>query len=280
MLDVVVRPEEPLVARSDTPSRVRFSRGGSAANMAVALAAHHEVMFVGVVGNDEPGEMFIRELEAAGVRAQVQVAEGATGVVVAVVDDEGQRAMMTDRGVNLLLCMESVEAALDRPFDHLHVSGYTILESATRDLASSALDMARTRGASTSVDACSAGPLVKLGASAFLRAAGGITMLFANEEESLLLSNSPDVAAAGVALAQAGDEVVITRGRHGAIVVRGDHVWAQPARDVEVVDTTGAGDAATGGYLSTRLSGLDCEGALMLAMESASNVVRGLGARG
>ncbi len=280
MLDVVVRPEEPLAPTSDTRSKVRFSRGGSAANMAVALGAHHDVVYVGVVGNDEPGEMFARDLEDAGIGAELQVEEGSTGVVVAIVADDGQRAMMTDRGVNSLLSIDTVNDALSGHFDHLHVSGYTILDGATRLVAATALETARARGASTSVDACSVGPLAKLGAVEFLESAGHVTMMFANEEEALLLSGATDAESAGAALCQASDEVVITRGRDGALVVRGTQIWRQLSLNVEIIDTTGAGDAATGAYLAARLRGVECEEALKLSMEAASTIVGGLGSRG
>jgi sugar/nucleoside kinase (ribokinase family) len=47
-----------------------------------------------------------------------------------------------------------------------------------------------------------------------------------------------------------------------------------------VLDTTGAGDAATGAYLSQRLSGSSMIDSLYGAMRAASEVVRGLGSRG
>lgn len=280
MLDVVVRPLRPLAPTSDTPSSVRITRGGSAANMAVALAARHEVAYVGVVGDDESGAMFARELEAAGVVPVLETVAGSTGVVVALVDGDGQRAMMTDRGVNSLLSMNSVLGALVGHFEHLHVSGYTVLDEATRHIATAALALARARGASTSLDACSAGPLEELGADAFLHAIGRVTMLFANEEEALLLSGATDIGAASARLAVSADEVIITRGASGGLVLRGSERWSAPSRDVEVLDTTGAGDAATGAYLAARLHGTGCGDALELAMASAASVVGGLGARG
>lgn len=248
--------------------------------MGVVLAARHDVVYVGVVGDDEPGEMFTRDLTGAGVSARLQVAPGPTGVVVAVVAGDGERAMMTDRGVNSLLSWDTVAAALAEHFDHLHVSGYTVLDDATRPVASAALGVARARGASTSLDVCSVGPLTRLGASEFLKSAGRVTILFANEEEALLLAGASGIEAAGPRLRAVADEVVITRGGHGATVFHDDEVLSRPSKGVEVVDTTGAGDAATGAYLSARLNGMDCEQALIEAMEIASTVVRGLGSRG
>ena len=107
MLDVVVRPHGPVAETSDTRSRVRISRGGSAANLSVVLADEHDVVYVGVVGDDVAGEMFIRDLEESGVGANLEMEHGPTGVVVAVVAPDGQRAMMTDRGVELPACPET-----------------------------------------------------------------------------------------------------------------------------------------------------------------------------
>lgn len=280
MLDVIVRPLAPRAPTSDTPSRIRITRGGSAANMAVTLGARHDVHYVGAVGDDEAGALFARELEVAGVTPLLEILAGSTGVVVALIDDDGQRAMMTDRGVNSLLSMESVLGALADRFDHLHVSGYTVLDEATRDIATTALALSRSRGASTSVDACSAAPLATLGADAFLRAIGRVTMLFANEEEALLLASTTDLDAAGERLTEFADEVLITRGVLGAQVLRGTGRWSASSKDVVVVDTTGAGDAATGAYLGARLVGTECGEALALAMETAADVVGGLGAGG
>ncbi len=278
MLDVIVRPLGPVAPTSDTPSRIRISRGGSAANIAVALARSCAVTYVGVVGDDETGAMFARDLEHAGVVARLHVVPGSTGVVVAMVDSDGQRAMMSDRGVNPELSMDHVHEVLSGRFDHLHVSGYTVLDAATRHVASAALRLARDRGASTSVDACSVAPLERMGADEFLGAIGRVTMLFSNEEEALALSREGDVESASQRLSSLVDEVVITRGPLGALVRRGSEYWLAHSRNVEVLDTTGAGDAATGAYVAARLGGSACDEALELAMASAAQVVGHLGA--
>jgi ribokinase len=281
MLDVIVQPTAPLAPTSDTPANVRMSRGGAAANVAVALASYgHEVVYVGVIGDDVFGAVFSADLERSGVRAQLAVAPGATGVVVALVSPDGQRAMMTDRGVNGLLEFDSVRAALDGSYDHLHLSGYTLLDARTRAAGTSALSLARERGMTTSVDVCSVGPLATVGATTFLDPAAGATMLFANEEEALLLSDTVDVDDATSWLSRRFDEVLVTRGREGAIAMKGAHVWREKSSSLEVLDTTGAGDAASGAYLAARLEGRDEPVALARAMERAATVVRGLGSRG
>ncbi len=281
MIDVVVVPREPLAPTSDTASAVRLGRGGSAANLAVALRrVGHDVSYFAVVGDDLPGEMVRRDLEAHGVGAHLERAEGPTGIVVAFVGADGQRSMFTDRGVNAELGEATVSALAASDFAHLHVSGYTLLDERSRPHGVHALEAARRRGATTSVDVCSVGPLARVGPADFLAAATGATWHFANEEEAQALAGAPDVAAALVVLADIAEEVVVTCGARGARARRGAEDWSKPARATEVLDTTGAGDAATGAYLGARLSGLEPADALARAMDAAAEVVRGLGSAG
>jgi len=140
MLDVVVKPDIEIAPTSDTPSRVRLTRGGAAANVAEALArAGHHVKYVGACGDDPAAQLFEVTLRRAGVDVSLERVDEATGVVVAVVDVTGQRAMMTDRGANSKLRLEHVLDILEGPFDHLHVSGYTLLDPLTADVGRGAL---------------------------------------------------------------------------------------------------------------------------------------------
>ena len=292
MLDVVVKPMTEVAPTSDTPARVRLSRGGSAANMSVALAlAGHHVTFLGASGDDVAAQLFEQSLLEVGVRAALERVDAPTGVVVAVVGDDAQRAMLTDRGANPMLTMDYVLGQLERPFDHLHVSGYTVLEEATRDIATfldpttrhvgtAALARAIALRRPTSVDVCSTGPLAAVTPAVFLEAIKGTSTLFANEEEALMLSGVGDVFSAMDLLAKEFVEVVVTRGALGARAQMGGNGFEVPSLSDVVFDTTGAGDAATGTYLALRLNGSSMIDSLYGAMRAASEVVRGLGSRG
>jgi sugar/nucleoside kinase (ribokinase family) len=281
MLDVIVQPTAPLAPTSDTPANVRMGRGGAGANVAVAIASFgHDVIYVGAVGSDVAGEQFADDLVRAGVTPQLEVVQGPTGVVVALIGNDGQRAMMTDRGVNGQLTFDAVMSALVPPFDHLHLSGYILLDELTRTIGAAALERARAMGVSTSVDVCSVGPLARVGASVFLEVAAASSMLIANEEEALFLAGTGDVDEAASTLARNFDEVLITRGPEGALARAAGETWRETSRSVEVLDTTGAGDAASGAYLAARVSGLSIVASLTQAMQAAVVVVRGLGSRG
>jgi sugar/nucleoside kinase (ribokinase family) len=281
MLDVVVRPLGPLAPTSDTPSQIRVTRGGSGASFAVSLRlSGHETCYVGAMGRDPSSELFSRSLADAQVTTALDVVDAPTGTVVSIVSEDGERMMLTDRGANSHLRGAFVEAQLVEPFDHLHVSGYLLLDPATRAVAVQALRHAGERRVPTSVDVCSVSPLRDVTPDVFLRSATYATQLFANEEESLVLTDTEDAEAAADVLTQLFDEVVITRGARGALCAIGAERFHVAAHRVAVLDTTGAGDAATGAYLGARLHGVAPTQALAVAMEAAARVVGGLGAFG
>ncbi len=223
MLDVVVRPLTDLAPTSDTASHIRVGRGGSAASVALAVArSGHDVRFLGAAGKDGSAQLVRAALEQEGVRVELELVDAPTGTVVAVVGENAQRAMLTDRGANSLLSESFVMSELTDPFDHLHVSGYLLLDPSTRAVAASALALATSRGSTTSIDVCSVEPLRVLTPHVFLEAARGAAFLFANEEEALALSGRDDVASALEFLAARFDEVVVTRGATGAMAARGE----------------------------------------------------------
>lgn len=279
MLDVIVRRLAPIAPTSDTPSSIRVARGGSGASLALAVAiAGHEVVYVGAAGNDGAATIVRDALRSANVTAQLESVAAPTGTVVSLVGDDGQRAMLTDRGANSLLSESFVLGRLAVPFDHLHVSGYLLLDPATRAIGVAALALAKNRRRTSSVDVCSVAPLRQMTPEVFLEAASGASQLFANEEEALMLTGTNDAGEALEFLASRFHEVVITRGVHGAIAAVGETRSRVGAHDVAVLDTTGAGDAATGTYLGARLRDEPPERALEEAMSASAHVVEGLGA--
>jgi len=281
MLDVIVQANAEVAPASDTPASIRVTRGGSGANLAIALRnANHEVVYVGAVGRDGAAALFVDALLGANVTPRLLSVEGTTGTVVSLVASDGQRSMLTDRGVNSRLTETFVAAQLEEPFDHLHVSGYLLLDPATRAVGVGALALARRRGCSTSVDVCSVAPLRAVSPTTFLEAAAGATTIFANEEEALALTSKDSIEGALYVLGTLFDEVVITAGARGAIGARGAERFNAGAGTVAIVDTTGAGDAATGTYLGARLNGEEPQAALVEAMRAAARVVSGLGALG
>ncbi|HET6509336.1 MAG TPA: PfkB family carbohydrate kinase [Baekduia sp.] len=255
MVDVVAAAAAPLAHASDTEARVRWTGGGAAANVAAWLASQgKEVALVARAGDDLAGRGSVDELRAAGVDAHVTLDdERPTGTCVVVIGADGERTMLPDRGANLALAPDDLPASLFAQGNHLHLSGYVLLHEGPRAAGLAALDHAREAGMTISVDPASAAPLRACGAARFLEWVRGVDALLPNLDEARVLTGADDPEAAARALVAAAGarEVVVTLGAGGSVWTDGrDAVRDAPEDRVDVVDTTGAGDAFAAGWLA------------------------------
>ena len=282
MADVVAAVSAPLAHASDTPAEIRSTPGGGGANVAARLADHGvPVLLVARAGDDAAGRISLEGLTRHGVELEVAIDElHATGTCVVIVEPGGERTMLPDRGANAAL-----EPA-DLPIDefagdaHLHLSGYTLLDPGSRPTGLVALEHARAAGMTISVDPASAAPLQEVGAHNFLGWTRRANLLLPNAEEAAVLSGARDPEAAAWVLAKDGREVVITLGDQGALWSDGDRVERAKASPAPAaVDSTGAGDAFTAGWLASRLQGADPTEALAAANFAAAQAIQRAGAR-
>lgn len=255
--DVIVRPLGPIVPASDTPARITPTAGGSGANQAAWFAAAGaRARFAGRVGVLDV-ERHARSLAATGVEARLAAdPHRPTGVIVVLVDPDGERTMYTDRGANLGLCADDLPDDLLDDVDALHLSGYSLFDPGVRAAVLDLADRARDLGLPVSVDPSSTGFLAEVGAGRFLDWCAGAELLFPNLDEGRMLSGAEQPHAVVTRLLEHAPIVVLTLGRRGALVgSRGHEPLHVRAETVEVVDSTGAGDAFCGAFLAAWLGG-------------------------
>ncbi|MGW6978525.1 carbohydrate kinase family protein [Streptomyces sp. NPDC054932] len=284
--DVVAIHPEPLAPATDTAARIRTLPGGAGANAAcwAARTGTAEVRLLARVGA-ESARWHERALVDAGVRPRLVIdAQEPTGTVVALVAKDAERTFLTDSGASLRLCPADWAPSLLDGAAHLHLSGYLFFADSSRELAVVALRAARTRGVPVSVDPASAGFLAGgLGPQRFLDAVRGVDVLLPNEDEARLLAGLPEPAGVARAAAQLSRRVplvVVTRGAAGALIAERGRITAEvEAEPVEAVDSTGAGDAFTGGFLAARLEGADPAEAARAGCRAAALAVTRPGGR-
>ncbi|MFD5794655.1 carbohydrate kinase family protein [Streptomyces diastatochromogenes] len=282
--DVVARHRGPLATGTDTAAAVRTLPGGAGANVA-CWAAHSgcaDVRLLGRVGADA-AQWHERELVAAGVRPRLVVdREATTGTVICLVDTgaSAERTFLTDSGASLRLEPADWSDALLDGVARLHLSGYLLFSEPSRALAEVALAAARARGVPVSLDPASAGFLLEFGVDRFLAFAEGLDVLLPSRDEACLLTGLPEPADAAAKLSRLVPLVVAKSGVAGALVARSGTVIARvPAVPATPLDTTGAGDAFTGAFLTALLAGADPEVAAAQGCGAGARAVERVGGR-
>ncbi|WP_097869358.1 carbohydrate kinase family protein [Streptomyces sp. rh34] len=259
--DVVARYGSALAHGTDTAARIRTLAGGAGANVAcwAVRSGCPEVRLLARAGA-ESADWHREELERAGVRAFLAVDDAfPTATVIALVDAAAERTFLTDGGAVLRLAVEDFAPTMLDGTGRLHLSGYLLFAATSRAAALLALRTAVERGVPVSVDPASAGFLGELGPQRFLEFAEGAELLLPNADEARLLTGLPAPESAAAELSRWFPRVVVTLGARGAVLAAGGEVVGRvPAPPVrEPVDSTGAGDAFTGGFLAALLAGAD-----------------------
>jgi sugar/nucleoside kinase (ribokinase family) len=232
------------------------------------------VGIVGCIGDDGFGDYMMERLAERGVDTSFvrTVPGGRTGSSVILVReaDANDRHILTDFGV-----MGDLQASDIRLDDvpgirHLHIGSWFLQTGAVDDLAP-VLKTARARGLTTSVDPND--DPAREWDSHLPASLEHVDVLFCNEAEARGLARSDDRFTAVARLharMPAGAVVVLKCGSEGAYAWTDDELIRVSAPQMSVIDTVGAGDSLTAGFLAARLSGESIADALALGVASGS----------
>jgi ribokinase len=238
--------------------------GGKGSNQAVAAARlGAEVTFIGRVGHDVFAESALNTWRQEGINTDyvIRDPQHATGVAPIWVDDHGENSIVVVLGANLAMQQSDVDAAAaviasaDVLICQLEIN-YDIVEYA--------LKVAKQKGIRTILNPAPAGKI----AAEVLALADYLTP---NETVLEALSGmGGDVEPAARSLLSRDDQtVVVTVGAQGAQWVNKTGTKLLPPFPVNVVDTTGAGDAFSGGFAVALAEGKSLEDAITFANATA-----------
>jgi sugar/nucleoside kinase (ribokinase family) len=272
--DVVVWLNTELNIGSDTESVIRRTRGGSAANVSMfAALTGTPSRFIGQVGNDRLGSQLCEVLRDSGVDVQV-IADGRTGSIVVLVQPNGQRSFLTDRGVASHLA--HFDATLMNDVSILHVPTYSLTDEPLASTCLQYINTARATGSIISIDASSSSVLKQYGTDRYRALIQTLQphVFLCNEDEAKVLGLGARLPMAGAAL------TVIKQGPLPVIAVQHDGTTTEVAVTpvANIVDTTGAGDAFAAGFLPHYAQTKNIGNAIAQGNALASRVLQSPGA--
>ena len=283
---MVLVDHERAAAIYDRMGATTEASGGSAANTAAGVAAlGGRAAFLGRVADDGLGVAFTHDIRSVGVAFDPAPTPAVPGEVMSghclvLVTEDAERTMATHLGV------ASEFGAVDLHDGHLastqvvYLEGYLWEQPPAKAAMREAIEVAHHNDASVALTVSD--PFcVQHHRTEFLELLNGdLELLFANEEEIMMLFGAATFDAAIDAVTETGVLAVVTRGVQGSVVVTASGTIEVPAASVDrVVDTTGAGDLFAAGFLYGITNGLLPEDAARLGGVCAAEVISHVGAR-
>ncbi|WP_324785025.1 carbohydrate kinase family protein [Streptomyces sp. H51] len=278
VLDVLVRPVEeiPRGQGATLVEDIRLTAAGTAAGTALTLAKlGASVRTAGAIGADPTGDLLSLLLERAGVDTGLLVRRAGTSTSASVlpIRPNGDRPSLHLLGANITYGLDDVPWDAVAGAGHLHLGGPELIGA---DVAARVLAHAKEHGVVTSVDLLAPG---ELGTFDQIEAVlPYVDHLLPNDDQVLGFSGETDVVTGARKFLDAGaGAVAVTCGADGALLVTARGTRPVPAFDIDVVDTTGCGDAFSAGYLRGVSLGRPLSEAAVLGSAAAALVAQGLG---
>jgi len=272
VFDILARPVEEVRWEATTVvENVEQQLGGNAGSTSYTLAKlGAQVSVATLVGRDATAQAVLGWLAGAGVDLDlVQYVDAPTSIAISLIRRSGERALLYQLGA---ASQDFTPFALPPGATHFHLAAVYRMRH-LREIAPRLLRQAKEAGLRTSLDAQwdTEGEWMKVLAPSLPFADYALM----NEEEARLLTDceEPDEAARALR-AHGASHVVIKRGARGCWV----DGTAVPGFPVDAVDTTGAGDCFSGGFVAALERGLTIEAAARFANAVGALSVSRIGA--
>jgi sugar/nucleoside kinase (ribokinase family) len=278
ILDVLVRPVTDIPSGQETAlvEQIRMTAAGTAAGTALTFAKlGAAVRTAGAIGTDPAGDLLLSLLGKAGIDSSLVVRKSdvATSMSVLPIRPNGERPALHLLGANLTYTLDDIDWDAVAAADHIHLGGVEMLGP---DFAARILKHAKENGLTTSVDLIAPGGM---GTFDLIAPAMAYTdYLLPNEDQVIGFTGAADLADGCRRLLDAGAGMLaVTCGAAGALIVSREGNQQVPAFAVDVVDTTGCGDAFSAGFVYATRIGRAPRDAAVLGNAVAAIVAGGLG---
>lgn len=254
---------ENMVRAGETISSLNFSKfmGGKGLNQSIALArAGSKVVHIGCVGED--GRFLVEKLQEEGVDVHaIKTVDVPTGHAVIQLDSHGENSILLYAGANH--CLE--RDYIDFVFEMMERDDLILLQNEISNI-DYIIEKAHEKGIAVAMNLSPVNEDIKK------LDLNKVAYLLINEVEGCSITEKSSPLEIGEALIKKHPDlkVILTLGAEGAMFFSAEQILRQAAYEVEVVDTTGAGDTFTGYFLSVALEGKGVQEALKTAAYASS----------
>ncbi len=253
--------------------------GGSVANSIVGLSQlGNNVGFIGKVNNDELGQKYEDGLQKEKVNFLYSKKNEPTptGTCLILITPDSERTMCTFLGIAGKVSDEDVNADLIKKAEITFLEGYLWDEGEPKKAFDKAILNSNKVAMSLSDLFC-----VERHKAQFLELVKNkLDIIFANEQEILSLTESKSFYEAVTFVKNLNKDVVITRGKKGAMAVsKNEVVECAAAKNLNITDLTGAGDLFAAGYLHGVINHKSVKESLGIGTELSAKIIQKIGAR-
>ena len=253
--------------------------GGSVANSIVGLSQlGNKVAFIGKVNQDELGEKYEESLKKENVEYfyNKKKEEIPTGTCLILITPDSERTMVTFLGIAGKVNDQDINEEAIKQSEIIFLEGYLWDEGEPKSAFNKAMSLANKTAMSLSYQFC-----VDRHKKSFLDLVKNkLDIIFANEQEALSLINTKnfdEVISFGKNL---GKIIVVTRGEKGSIAIHNNEVVeCDSAKNLKILDLTGAGDLFAAGFLHGHINNLSIKESLEKGTEMSSKIIQKIGAR-
>ncbi len=275
-MTLVGSDDQKAISRSVAGLPYTLSLGGSAGNTTRALARLGvRTGFVGKVGCDSTGDFYGQALTNIGVEPFLFRGGEHSGRCLALVSPDGERTMVTFLGAALELVAEDIVPEIFTGYDCFYLEGYLVQN---QTLIRHAAQTAHRAGLKVAIDLASFNVVEEN--LDFLRTlvADYIDIVFANEAEAEAFTGESEPLNALQSISEMVELAVVKIGTKGALIKNGSevvHVGIMKA--AKRVDTTGAGDFYSAGFLYGLCNGLSLRQCGTIGAITAGKVIEVVG---
>jgi len=257
--------------------------GGSVANTIAGFAnLGGQAAYIGRVRQDQFGDIFNHDMRSLGIDVRLEPARNGAPTARShiLITPDGQRTMNTYLGACTELSTRDITAATVGTPQAILLEGYVWDLPEGPALARKAIDIAIANNATVALSLSDSFCVERHRALFTDAIRSGVGIVLADEEEIRALLQTETFNDTLAALKPFENLFAITRSAQGSVIVRGDWVLTQAADRVDtLIDSTGAGDAYSAGFLFGWVNHKSLTECARLGTFCATRVIQQLGAR-